>query len=179
MFTKEQIIKNLERQLEYYRYLYELERKRTNSIVDGLKIYLVFLSFFFGSLLFKAIDLTFIEQIIQYQSINIIYKIIILSLYCISALLLLISLGLSMYVLKPWNYERLSDPEFQLKTSTITQYDIEILMNYIADFAHITNRTNKINNKRAKLLSYSLSLLFLGVLVFLVSSMISQIVMVK
>jgi hypothetical protein len=175
MIKKEQIIKNLERQLEYSKYLYELERKRTSSIVDGIKIYLVLLSLLFGSLVFNLFDIAIIKNIMSYPNIEPVYKLILIFIYCISIILFLISLGITIIILKPWNYERLADPEQQLQSINTMQYDTEQLMNYIADFSYIANKTNDINNKRASLLSYSLFSLFIGVILLIASYIVTQI----
>ena len=42
------------RQQEYYKYLYEQEQKRAASIVGGAKVYIAFLVFILGSILYEG-----------------------------------------------------------------------------------------------------------------------------
>jgi hypothetical protein len=158
------------RQYGYFQYLYEQEQKRSASIVAGAKIYIAFLVFILGSIFLKVITADNILSVVNSHSVPQWQKVLGFSLIAVSALVILLALVFSIFVLKVWSYDRLCNPDERLLETARMTSETEVLSKSICDFAVATSRNNAINNKRARYLSYALGCLLIGTVLSLISA---------
>jgi hypothetical protein len=172
MEDNEKYLHVLIRQKDYFQYLYEQEQKRAASIIGGAKVYIGFLVFIIGAIFLKVITADKIIQLFNNSSIPLWSKIVGISFILLSGFSLIIAFLFTILVLKVWSYERLCNPTERFKETISMTNQLEVLSKCLSDFAIVTSRNNKINNKRAKYLSYALAFLLAGSLFALVTSTI-------
>jgi hypothetical protein len=153
------------RSLEYCKYLYEEEDKRTNSLNNTVKAYFTVLTFTIGLLSFKAGSLKDANLQVSKPSID---SIVLLG---ISLFLLFLSLILSILVLKMRKYERLTDPERVFIKAQFLKTEGDFINSMMADFSVATNRNYTMNQQKVKLLIYAL-IFYLAGIIFLLGSLL-------
>lgn len=157
----------LNRLAEYCKYLYEEEKERTERLERKVNVFAVALGGSFVAVFLKLPvgKMPSILDVTQLQGF------IVTILFSISLLLFFLSSFFTFLVYKVREFERLSDPKkMALKTQSMT-HEVDILSAMIADYTVATNLNHKINEDKARHLSFAL-LCLLGALFLVVITLI-------
>ena len=147
-----------EKQIEFYKYVFELEEKRYSELINRGKLYITTITFYLSLFFFKINDEKIVGLIQEVSN-----KISIL-LYITTASLL-IALLLGILSIGIYSYERISDLEKVLRsTNEMGQKDESFFEDRAIDFAVATKQNTKINNRKAKLLLFSSFFILVGVI---------------
>lgn len=153
------------RHLEYFKYLFEREDKRKDSIILSGKIFLTFVIVLISSVFYKITNnndlLNFLSKSISEYNFKEFSTFILLILYGIGITATLI---FSLFVVKLFISERLCNPENRLKNTLGVKKEIHIISKIINDYAVATNSLYEVNNKRAKFLFYALRCLLFTII---------------
>lgn len=153
---------------DYFKYMYEEERHRSEKLNSASNTYLVFITFAFtfttgllnwtgnpfGDLLSK--NATLIQSIL-------------LVVVCFALILIFMSLILTILVVKVYRFERLCNPkDFAVETADINDESL-ILTSIISHYIVATERNYKVNNTKANFLSYGLKAYVIGFTLLVIS----------
>lgn len=145
--------------------MYEEEKGRTDRLNDAVKVYIAFMTFILGFVVFKMFppeETPVLVSAAIKSNIGIIY----ISLALISFTSFLISFVCTIFVLKIWKFERVCDPRDIVTRSLLWESENELISVIIADYSTAANRNHEINDRKSKLLSKALFSLVVGLAAF-------------
>ena len=152
---------------EYCKYLYEEEKYRTERLERKVNVFAVALGGSFVAVFLKLPvgKMPSILDVSQLQGF------IVTILFSISLLLFVLSSVFTFLVYKVREFERLSDPKKMAFKTQSMKDEVEILSAMIADYTVATNKNHKINEVKARHLSFAL-LSLLGALLLVVITLV-------
>lgn len=151
--------------VDYTKYLYEEEKERTSHLNSLMKIYLTILTFTLGAIVFKFLDVKEILFSINDDG-SIILRMFWIFSY-LSSLMIMLSFLFTILVVKIRKYERLCNPTNFVEEATKVYDEIRLLSLINANYVVATERNWVVNQKKAKLLTYSLLSYFFSFVFFI------------
>lgn len=154
--------------LEYSKYLYEEENDRRDRLNNAVKVYLGFLTFILGVGVVKLVsfgELILLLNTRMYQALSNTGFV----LLGLSLMFLIVSFVFTIRVLKMWPYERLCDPRTMAVKSVFLENNRQFLESMISDYVAACNVNYNINNEKSMLLTRALSMLIIGLIMFVTS----------
>ena len=159
----------LVRLLEYCKYLYEAEKERTSNLNNSVKVYIAFLTFILSVGAFKTLSIEKLVSLLKKASVDRTFAVFGIALFALSVLSLFISFVFTILILRIWRFERLSNPLVTAIRSVYMETENELLSALIANYIVASNRNHNINDQKAKLLSYALFSLIIGLALLVIS----------
>jgi hypothetical protein len=153
---------------DYFKYLYEEEKHRTEHLNSATNTYLVFITFAFTftvglfNWLYPQVDAMFFGKITIIQSI-------LLAGLIISIVLIIVSLVFTILVVKVRRFERLCIPKEFAKEASGMVGENEIINSITSHFIVAVEKNYQVNNAKAKFLAYGLRTYIFGFLLLLIS----------
>jgi hypothetical protein len=147
----------------YFKYLYEEEKDRTDKINSATNTYLVFITFAFsfGSGFLGWFSSNISPSIFSFSSPG---RIIAIAIFGIAVIFLVISLVFTVLVVKVRNFERLCDPEeFAKEAMNYSGLD-DLFGLIIANYIVALDRNFLVNNKKTRYLTRGLVTYLVGLL---------------
>jgi hypothetical protein len=154
--------------LDYSKYLYEEENERRDRLNNAVKVYIGFLTFILAIGVFRLIPFEELILLLKNRT-YIVISIFGVIFYGTSVISFFISFIFTILVLKMWPFERLSDPRTMVVKSIFMENKNDYVSSMISDYVVACNANHEINNQKSRLLSWGLTFLIGGFILFVLS----------